>query len=631
MSRCQQGLRTANEARWPSSVWRRCFAYLISLDLVSCSWGPIKDVTSLAPGIDASTVGYSDAAAHASDLILVDNILRAKEFAPLNLSQLSSVSGALSATGGLGFTVPFGPGKAAGTVFTTVLGQNMVTPSITLGTSPTFTVNPLNTQAFTGQILQPVFANYVLNLLQRGLPMEIALNLFIKEIDFPANLYMPYRYINDPDNPQYFWGFQRLVSSLINSHIVLKPIDILEPAGPEFTLHAASQNSSNQTVQYLDKHNNPIPYTLPQKTPTPGPPNQLQTEAWGQVTNTTPGPASPPINADQTGFSLITSSNDAQYHVGNSRTNGQAQLYRAYPGQILMCVNASEILGHRVPFVDSKMTSRSEEEMYAMPRIRLAMLINNTIRTDVTPTLEGKFDLAAAPEAPFLSGQGGSSTGTGGGGGASGGSKAGGNANSSSQGGGVTTSLSMTPVLQALRTSAIVREESCRQDQVILEHFTDINFPQRSSHFIHVYWRSTEEIFKYLGAILRLNTRQGRPFPISIAPDPTVVKAEPARERQGFAPAQEGEETGEAPSDMECSPGYLAEACAVLFDVKEGGTGSLSLNYNGRTFAVADIDPQHPRSDYTHSIIDILNALVNYASQSNATQTAAPLRLLPLQ
>jgi len=105
----------------------------------------------------------------------------------------------------------------------------------------------------------------------------------------------------------------------------------------------------------------------------------------------------------------------------------------------------------------------------------------------------------------------------------------------------------------------------------------------------------------YLGAILRYNDTQREPFTITIAQDSTVKSASPEPSLR-----------------------------TILFHVRENGSGHLSVSYNGHDFSVDDVDPKFPKADYTRMILSILSTLVNYSAQSNATQTSAPIRLLPL-
>jgi hypothetical protein len=213
----------------------------LALTLSACSWGPIEAVTSLSPAVQADTLGYNDAVGAASDRILLSNIIRAKYLDPLNLSQLSSLSGTLSLSGSLGFTIPWGNSG--------MMGQNSAMPSVTGSTQPIYAVTPLNTQGFTIQILQPVSTGYILNRWQAGIPRELLLYLFAKEIDFPElngdTVVSAKVYINDPDNEPHFKAFQNLINALMASGAELKAIDVLDPVGPTFSLYANAATKTN--------------------------------------------------------------------------------------------------------------------------------------------------------------------------------------------------------------------------------------------------------------------------------------------------------------------------------------------------------------------------------------------------
>jgi len=310
-------------------------ASFVALGLSGCSWAPIKNVTSLSPAIQADTLGYNEAIGDSADQILLGNILRSRDFEPLNLSQLSSLSGALTLQGSLSLSLPAGEGAGSNAP---VIGQNVTTPGITASTSPTYTVTPLNTQAFTLSILQPVSAGYVLNRWQAGLPRELLLLLFVKEIDFPDPSTAPenagntVRYYNNPDNEQQFAAFRDLIDTLILAHAELKSVDVLDPVGPPFSLNAS------------------IATTIPE-------PAHDGFAATNKTTSTLK------TTADSAGFGLITGSNDGQYHVGNTplpadlpihgpdyttddsnkpQTRG-GQLYRVYAGQVELCIQPDRL------------------------------------------------------------------------------------------------------------------------------------------------------------------------------------------------------------------------------------------------------------------------------------------------
>jgi hypothetical protein len=69
---------------------------------------------------------------------------------------------------------------------------------------------------------------------------------------------------------------------------------------------------------------------------------------------------------------------------------------------------------------------------------------------------------------------------------------------------------------------------------------------------------------------------------------------------------------------------------SILFQLREGGSGFLHVAYKGHTFAVDDVNPASPKADFTWPILAIMSNLIDLASQPNAIQTSAPLRLLPI-
>jgi hypothetical protein len=445
----------------------------LPLTLPGCSWAPIQAVTSLSPAVQADTLGYNDAVGSASDRILLSNILRAKYLEPLNLSQLSSVSGTLALSGSLGFTLPWGKAN--------MMGQNSAMPSVTGSTQPIYALSPLNTQGFTLTILQPVSQAYILNRWQAGLPRELLLFLFIKEIDFPVlkddhTVISTKRYINDPDNEPHFAEFRKLISALMTARAELKAIDVLDPVGPPFSLYAAVTSTQN-------------PPTTP-------------------ATST---------NVDQNAFGLITGSNDGQYHVGNADSptlSDGGQLYRVYSGQVELCVDAQSMAegGFPIPKIAP-----------ALPTvIGLQRNLQAEQESAVAAKQVARPMAAAAASVVAASAQGGGGS-KGGGGGAGGGGGGGGAASASAS-----SSQGMTAALQAGRVSALVSSEGCHADQVVLKKFTEKEFADASKRFVHIQWRSVSEIFDYLGAILRYNDRQSSPtqaapFHFTLVPDPTVM------------------------------------------------------------------------------------------------------------
>jgi hypothetical protein len=573
-------------------------ATLAFCGLAACSWEPFEALSSLSPAVGAGTLGYSDAVGDAADRILLTNILRAKDLEPLNLSQLSSVSGTVSLAGTLGFTIPFGPSGFASS--SKNWGQNSAAPSVTGTTTPTYTVTPLNTQAFTLSILQPVSAAYVLNRQQAGVPLELLLLLFVKEIDFPvldhtAAVASIQRYINDPDNEASFLAFASIIHSIVTSKAELKAFDIMDPIGPKFSLYSQPSNTNSLSIQ-----------------------------------NPAPPPRPPPTSADQTGFGLITNANDGQYHVGNvieakkAGPNGDqiilngGELYRVYAGQVALCVSGS-ILNYITPAVSPPRPKSPEEAAAELGAILRPQGMMEALSTTLQSTG------AASPPA--------------------GGTKGG---TPSTGGAAAASTQALTPALQAGRVSAVVQADGCKYDQIVLQRFEEKDFQSASQFFIRIQWRSVSEVFDYLGAILRYNERHRSTKLVSSAAsspsdDSATVSSCPSTPAAvppvpATAPPQPLPENLLRPFQFPvCADPNVVEIpkistlpqSAILFAVYQGFITSLSVRHHDQLYEIADIDPNSPRADYTRVVLSMLSSLVNYSAQPSVS-TSTPLRLLPI-
>lgn len=279
-------------------------ALATTISLVACSTGPLQSTGSLSEAIEGHALGYDTTIEETSEKVMLLNIVRSSEFAPLSLSDFSSLSGALSVQATLGFSLPFGP-------FMGSTSRDTATPSINGGTAPTFQINPLTTEGVSLNLVQPVSASYVLNLWHAGVSPELLMLLFVKEIDFPVGTDtapQTVRYINDPDNPERFNAFRGLIETILASSGELKAFDILDPVGGPFDLYSPKSTSSDND---------------------------------GTQPNTS-------------AYQMITGNNDGQYHAGNA-TNGlktQAQLYRVYSNQVAICVDSGKMQAARFPIAD---------------------------------------------------------------------------------------------------------------------------------------------------------------------------------------------------------------------------------------------------------------------------------------
>jgi hypothetical protein len=120
------------------------------LVLVGCS----SMIPSLAPRLHDNAVAYDAAISDINDRVLLANIVRARDYVPLSMTELSTITGTLSEQASLGLSVPFG-----GNYGSTPRGT--ATPSVQIGTAPTFSMAALNTRGFTLNIIQPISPVYV--------------------------------------------------------------------------------------------------------------------------------------------------------------------------------------------------------------------------------------------------------------------------------------------------------------------------------------------------------------------------------------------------------------------------------------------------------------------------------------
>ncbi len=154
---------------------RRHFVHtFVVLGLSGCA--SVSSIGSLEPAVHDSAVDYSQAMDDFTDQVLLLNVLRASEYAPLNFADLSAVTAAFSAQASLGASIPFGPGPAI---------RGSITPGVQASVSPSLTLGTLNTQGFIMTMIQPISPTYVLSKWNEGYDREFLLHLFVKSIQFP--------------------------------------------------------------------------------------------------------------------------------------------------------------------------------------------------------------------------------------------------------------------------------------------------------------------------------------------------------------------------------------------------------------------------------------------------------------
>jgi hypothetical protein len=131
--------------------------------------------------IRSQALSYDDVIEDTTDKLLLLNILRAKDKAPLHFDEIPSIHESLQTTASLQASVPFGGTDTGSNNKPNV--RNTIAPGITLQASPTFEIDHLDTQDFVTGIASPIDEKFVKYWLDRGLDKRIVLLLFFSAAD----------------------------------------------------------------------------------------------------------------------------------------------------------------------------------------------------------------------------------------------------------------------------------------------------------------------------------------------------------------------------------------------------------------------------------------------------------------
>ncbi len=124
----------------------------------------------------SQTMSFDDIIEDTTDKLLVLNILRAKDKAPLHFDEIPSIHESLTAGGSVSAVWPFGPSNK-GTV------RNSITAGANASLAPSFEIDNLATKDFVTGMSTPIGANFVKYWLDRGLDRRVVLLLFFSAID----------------------------------------------------------------------------------------------------------------------------------------------------------------------------------------------------------------------------------------------------------------------------------------------------------------------------------------------------------------------------------------------------------------------------------------------------------------
>jgi hypothetical protein len=128
--------------------------------------------------IRSQAVSYDDIIEDTTDKLLLLNILRAKDKAPLHFDEIPSIHESIQATASVQASWPFGPRLANANMSP----RNMVQPALGVQVTPTFEVDHLDTKDFVTGIASPIDPKFVKYWLDRGLDRRLVLLLFFSAV-----------------------------------------------------------------------------------------------------------------------------------------------------------------------------------------------------------------------------------------------------------------------------------------------------------------------------------------------------------------------------------------------------------------------------------------------------------------
>jgi hypothetical protein len=132
---------------------------------------------SLAPVIAENTLDYNTAVETVTNGVLVSNILRARDGAPLYFSDLSQIRGAVQLSLQAQTTLPYGP------VFPGAAGASAQGGPLAVSSQPGFDVAPLNTKKFAEGMLEGIDVKVFAYFIQRHVDPKVFLNLVVSRVE----------------------------------------------------------------------------------------------------------------------------------------------------------------------------------------------------------------------------------------------------------------------------------------------------------------------------------------------------------------------------------------------------------------------------------------------------------------
>ncbi|MBI0536451.1 hypothetical protein D9599_12780 [Roseomonas sp. KE2513] len=143
---------------------RRRFRPLLCLALAFLAAG-----CSLGDTIGRHGIAYNGSVQTATDTVLLLNVLRARDQAPLHFTEVGAIHGSLSLSAALGYDLSNVNGGTE--------------PALIATTSPSFDIAPLDRQEFARGLLRPIDPALLRLLSDQGWPAQLLLHLLVSRFD----------------------------------------------------------------------------------------------------------------------------------------------------------------------------------------------------------------------------------------------------------------------------------------------------------------------------------------------------------------------------------------------------------------------------------------------------------------
>jgi hypothetical protein len=161
--------------------------------------------------VKESAIDYNQVVEEANNQLLVINVLRARDRAPLYLAEFSDIHGSFAESAGLGsgVSIPFGPGYVPTGTTSSYAWRYTATPTFSFQNSPTFDASALDTQLTTQGLLKPIDPLVWEYYWHRNYPTALLLYLFLQSIQDTGVDGGRIAIANDPDDATQFELFRK--------------------------------------------------------------------------------------------------------------------------------------------------------------------------------------------------------------------------------------------------------------------------------------------------------------------------------------------------------------------------------------------------------------------------------------